>query len=262
MTTSKVDFTGVKMTLLATLYCRAIESREPQPILGDRISAEILQQVDYDFSKMRKANGDRYTIVIRAKQLDDWVTEFVTRHPDATVVHLACGLDSRAFRLDLPAGVRWFDLDFPDVIALRRQVYPDRHNYQLLASSATDSGWLAEVPTDRPTLVVAEGLLMYLHEAEVRQLLQQVTEHFPTGELMFDVLSPWLTRLVGFHHWGLRDPHEVERWLPGVQFVDEATVVGSPYAARIPTASYRRLFRAMRPFPALRGVMRLERFAF
>ncbi|MQA02028.1 MAG: hypothetical protein GEV07_04660 [Streptosporangiales bacterium] len=132
MTTGNVDFTGVKMTLLATLYARAVESREPRPILGDRIAAEILDKVDYDFTKVRKAAGDRYTVAIRAKQLDVWTTEFLAEHPDATVVQLACGLDSRAFRLDLLPAVRWFDLDFPDVVELRWQVYPSRANYQLL----------------------------------------------------------------------------------------------------------------------------------
>jgi O-methyltransferase involved in polyketide biosynthesis len=90
-------------------------------------------------------------------------------------------LDSRAFRLDVPERVRWYDLDFPDVIELRRRLYPERAGYRLLASLATDPGWLDEIPVDRPTLMVAEGVLPYLTAAEVRQLFVRLTDRFPSG---------------------------------------------------------------------------------
>ncbi|WP_208719834.1 class I SAM-dependent methyltransferase [Amycolatopsis circi] len=76
-------------------------------------------------------------------------------------------MDSRAFRLDPPSGVRWFDVDLPDVIALRRKLYSADDGYRTIAASVTDSGWLDEIPADRPTLILAEGLLRYLREAEV-----------------------------------------------------------------------------------------------
>jgi O-methyltransferase involved in polyketide biosynthesis len=60
---------------------------------------------------------------MRAKQLDDWSTDFLRRHPNAVVLHLGCGMDTRAFRLHPPETVQWFDVDQPDVIAFRRKLY-------------------------------------------------------------------------------------------------------------------------------------------
>ena len=77
----------------------------------------------------------------------------------STVLHLGCGLDSRVFRIDPPATVRWYDVDLPDVIDLRRRLYPERHDYELIATSVTDLRWLDGIPADRPVLVVAEGLV-------------------------------------------------------------------------------------------------------
>ena len=123
---------------------------------------------------------------MRAEQLDDWSTDFLRRYPDAIVMHLGCGMDTRAFRLDPPETVQGFDLDQPNVIALRRKLYDDRDGYRMIGSSVTDETWLDEISTDRPMLMVAEGLVMYLTEPEVRTLLQRLTDRFGSGELVFD----------------------------------------------------------------------------
>ena len=97
----------------------------------------------------------------------------------ATPSKMSSPPDSRAFRLDVPETVRWFDLDFPEVIALRRRLYPERDRYRLLAYSATDPGWLNELPADRPILVVAEGVLPYIASVDVRQLFVRLTDRLP-----------------------------------------------------------------------------------
>ena len=97
----------------------------------------------------------------------------------ATPSKMSSPPDSRAFRLDVPETVRWFDLDFPEVIALRRRLYPERDRCRLLAYSATDPGWLNELPADRPILVVAEGVLPYIASVDVRQLFVRLTDRLP-----------------------------------------------------------------------------------
>jgi O-methyltransferase involved in polyketide biosynthesis len=125
------------------------------------------------------------------------------------VLQLACGLDSRAFRLELPPGVQWYDVDFSDVIDLRKRLYPERDNHHLIGSSVTDEDWLDQIPAGRPTLVIAEGLVMYLARSEVRRLVARLTDRFPAGQLILDVVSPWAARsavLAGLRMWGLTDP--------------------------------------------------------
>ncbi|OBH04271.1 MULTISPECIES: class I SAM-dependent methyltransferase [unclassified Mycobacterium] len=269
--TDKVDFSdvawgSVEWTNLCTLYLRAYESRSPAPILGDTAAAEAVDRIDYDWARMRRAmrpGSNQYMVTMRAKQLDDWSANFLRRHPDAVVLHLGCGMDTRALRLNPPNTVRWFDVDQPDVIALRRKLYDDRDGYRMIGSSVTDD-WLDEVSTDRPMLMVAEGLVMYLTEPEVRTLLRRLTDRFGSGELLFDTVSPMGPRLSklftkGITKWGIRDAREIERWNPRLRLLERSTA--GALCERIPSAPLRLLWRLVNATP-LRNYDVLNRFAF
>src|SRR4029453_11127268 len=130
--TEKVHLTKEKETLLGRLYARALERRSQNPILRDEMAKNSIQGIDYDFEHLKV---DTLSIAIRAKQFDIWTTEFLADHPGATVLHLGCGLDSRVWRIDPPASVRWFDVDYPEVIELRRRLYPERAGYTTIGSS-------------------------------------------------------------------------------------------------------------------------------
>ena len=234
MTTAKVDFSSVRWgsvewTNLVTLYLRAYESRSRRPILGDNAAAEAVDRIDYDFKRIHRTSfpaSNQYMVVLRAKQLDDWCADFLRRQPDSVVLHLGCGLDSRAFRLTFPQSVLWFDIDQPSVIELRRRLYDDTEHYRMIGSSVTDPEWLDQIPTRRPTLVVAEGLLMYLREDEVRQLLQRLTDRLDRGELLFDTLSalaPLLSKALtkGIIKWGIGDTRDIQSWNPRLRFLEQ-----------------------------------------
>ena len=123
--------------------------------------------------------------------------------------------------------MQWFDVDQPNVIALRRKLYDERDGYRMIGSSVTDEVWLDEIPTDRPMLMVAEGLLMYLTEPEVRTLLQRLTDRFGSGELVFDTVSPMGPRLSkmltkGITKWGIRDARDIEQWNPRLRFLEQS----------------------------------------
>jgi O-methyltransferase involved in polyketide biosynthesis len=275
---NKLDFSGVRWgsvewTNLCTLYLRAYESRLDHPILGDRAAAEAVDRIDYDFARMRRTTlpwGNQFLVALRAKQLDIWVDQFLRRHPDAVVLHLGCGLDSRAFRLEVPSGVSWFDVDVPEVIALRQRLYTERPNYTMVGSSVTEPSWLDQIPAGRPALIVAEGLIMYLTEREIRDLLKRLTDRFDTGELLADLLSPWGPRLsnspvlakfpaAGITKWGTRDGHELLRWNPRLDLIETSTFLDP---AKIPLTPQRLLYRLWWAIPAMRNYDRLYRFGF
>lgn len=270
--TRKVDFSGVRWgsvewTNLGTLYLRACESRSPNPILGDDAAAEAVDRIDYDWARMRRymlPPANQWLVALRAARLDDWSAAFLGRHPDAVVLHLGCGMDTRAFRLRLPRHVQWFDVDQPNVIELRRKLYADRDGYRMLGSSVTEASWLDETPTDRPTLIVAEGLLMYLPQSEVRTLLQRLTDRFTTGELLFDTLSPMGPRLSkvfskGIVKWGTSDARELERWNPRFRFLEQNSALAG--YERINSTPIRLLYRLIHATPA-RNYDVLNRFEF
>jgi len=211
----QIPFKGVLETMLATLTMRAQDAAASSPTsqyLNDIWAQPVLDKLDYSPAKERI---DRIEFVLlRAKQFDDWTLEFLAEHADkeegVTVLHLACGLDSRCFRVgcfgsgdgrEVVCGmgegckVRWIDVDLPEVVRVREMAMPrplesNGREYTLLAKDVTDPTWLEEeIPADRPTLVIMEGLLMYLERAEVERLIRRICDHFPKGQIIADVLG-------------------------------------------------------------------------
>ncbi|KAK3361095.1 tetracenomycin polyketide synthesis O-methyltransferase tcmP [Lasiosphaeria ovina] len=211
MTKTKPNLSGVSETMLVVLTARAEDANRPDSVLHDTWAADVRAKLDYDFGARTPLNAGFFaTILLRARLLDAWAGAFLAAHPAATVLHLGCGLDSRALRLapvwtgsSNPAkAVRWLDVDVPPVAALRRQLMPapdvsgkGEAEYALVEASVTDDAWLDAVPADRPTLVVMEGLLPYLTPADARRLVQRIADRFPTGQLVFDVPGSWFLRV-------------------------------------------------------------------
>lgn len=243
----KVQLPNESASYLPTLYGKALDSRAEHPILADTFADEVVHRIDFDFETLRLAQGGAITLPIRAKHLDSWTREFLAAHPSATVLHLGCGLDSRVFRIDPPATVRWFDVDLPDVIDLRRKLYPERREYRLIATSVTDLRWLDEVPADRPVIVVAEGLMQYLPEPEALALFKRITTQFPSGQILFDAYSRLTVRVLSLFApliarrtrstatgdrlvlpWGIDDPHKLESQVPGLRLMTAVSFLTMP----------------------------------
>ncbi|WP_084804747.1 class I SAM-dependent methyltransferase [Bradyrhizobium sp. NAS80.1] len=192
-------------------------------------------------------------------------------HPEGCVLHLGCGLDTRVFRIDPSPSVRWFDVDYPEVIALRQRLYPARFGCELVSSSVVDPAWLERVPADRPVLVVAEGLVMYLRKDEVQRLFSAIVERFPAGEMAFDAFSrlgvwfvqrqPSVQATGATLHWSIDDPHDVERLVPRLKFVAEVPAYDRSYLDRFSFPG-RMSIKAMLAIPTLRRLGRFLRYRF
>ncbi|MBJ7341379.1 class I SAM-dependent methyltransferase [Mycolicibacterium sp.] len=264
----KVDFTGVpwrsvEWTNLCVLYLRACESRLEDSILSDHMAAEAVARIEYDFERIRRNVrpwANQFMVALRGVQFDAVATDYLSRHPEAVVLHLGCGLHSRAFRLAAAKGVRWFDVDLPNVIALRRQLYAESDTYRMIGSSVTDPGWIAELPRGGPVLIAAEGLLMYLRPPEITNLLGRLLDRFDTGELLADVLSAWGPRLSRVIAWGTRDGGEIARWDARLRLVEDSSVMAG--FDGIPLTPQRLLYRTLYAIPAIRDYDRIFRFAF
>src|SRR5262249_26830562 len=148
--------------MLATLYAKALDADAPRSILGDQYAKAAVARIDYDWAKTTITPRRAPSVAIRTAHFDNWTRQFLAVHEEAVVLHVGCGLDARVFRLDPGPGVRWYDIDYPDVIDVRERIYPGRMNYRMVRASVTDPSWLAKIPADRPALFLAEGLTMYL----------------------------------------------------------------------------------------------------
>lgn len=257
--------------MLTTLYCKALDAGSERPILGDRFAEEAVGRIDFDWDGLKVA--DRWTplVTVRTAQYDIWAADFLAAHPRATVIHLGCGLDSRVFRLDPGPGVHWYDVDYPDVIALREQLYPSRPGYHLVATSATDPSWLDEIPAEGPVLLLAEGISMYLTELEGTALLQHVVDRFGTGEVQIDFYN-WLVirsqrmqklqRQSGSTlHWAVNSPADVLGRVSGVRLLAAETFFDAPTFSRT-AAAFRVAGRLVRAVPPLRRALQYHRYAF
>lgn len=262
---AKITLTPEQETLLIPLYAKA---HPGNPLFFDPKAQEILNQVDYDFTRLRVPYKTVILVCQRAKKLDAVARDFLAERPSGVVLHLGCGLDSRFWRV-ADGKVEWYDLDMQPVIELRRRFYPMGERYHLIASSVTDMEWLTMVKaTDRPVLAVAEGLLMYLDEANVRSLFLNLHETFPHCRLVADVFSRMTARSATRHPslkqtgatigWGIDDPHEIESWSSGIKLIEEWFFTQDPDLARLSTG-YRLAYKLAGAF---RMVQRAHRIVY
>jgi O-methyltransferase involved in polyketide biosynthesis len=266
---TQIRLTNVQKTLLITLYAKAMDYRCANPILRDARADEMVRKIDYDFTKLNSWGNDNL-IVVRAKQYDDWIQEFIRDNQSCVVLNLGCGLDARVTRIDPPATLRWFDVDFPDVIQLRKNFYADRPGYRMIASSITDPAWLAEIPAGQPVLVIAEGVLEYLAAEEVKTLLNRLADRFSHGAMAFDVMNSFAIQsaksaakepTAGLHRWEVNDLREVDALDPRLKRDRAISVFRSPYIGKLPFG-YRLMYSAMALVPRFHNMIRLLHYQF
>ncbi|EMB0807440.1 MULTISPECIES: class I SAM-dependent methyltransferase [Pseudomonas] len=266
----RITLTGEKQTLLITLYAKALDSRLDDSILHDRFAEEAVRQIDFDFSRVALGKGNERALAMRSHYFDQACRDFLGRHPEGQVLNLGCGLDSRIYRVDPPAELPWFDLDYPEVMDLRERLYPPRAGaYRALRHSVDDDGWLQGVPRERPALVLAEGLMPYLRESQVRRLVERLVDHLGSGELLFDGygrlgimllrLYPPLRETGAQVHWSIDDPRDLERWHPALRFIEEVTDYDPQDVAKLPQSS-RLMLPIYNGFAFLRRMGRLIRY--
>ena len=245
------DLSDISETLLVTLYCRAVESETRDPIIVDRKACEIARKLDERLAaspiRMHRMLANRAlprylpaNMSLRARDFDRYVQEFLSKAPDGAIVNMGCGLDSRCFRVDNGQAL-WFNLDLPEVIEFRRQFLEETDRYRSISSSVLDFSWMDGVKAAgrRDHMFMAEGLLMYFHEDQVKALVLELLRRFPGSELVAEVTSSWIVRMlhgpfgrgsmqrkIGFARgvtfsFGVDSGDHFERWDPRIEFLDE-----------------------------------------
>jgi methyltransferase (TIGR00027 family) len=267
----RVGLTGAPLTMLATLYAKALDAQARNPILGDTLAIDAVSRIDYDWRRTTITARNAPSVVIRTAHFDNWAREFLSMHERAAVLHLGCGLDSRAFRLNPGPGVEWYDIHYPDVVALRQRLYAAREHYHPVAASVTDPGWLTAIAADRPALLIAEGLTYYLTKEDGVALFRRVVEHFASGELQFDAFNSLAVKLQKINgavrragvtlHWGIDGPEDISAAVPGVRLLAATSEFDAETFKEAPRA-YRLVGDVMSMMPAVRMMAQFHRYAF
>lgn len=238
----KVNLQGVPETMLQTLYARAAYSRQKNAKFHDKMAEEIVARMDYDFSLAQKDAAMSQGVIARTILLDRMAGDFIKENPGCTVVNIACGMDTRVYRLqEDPAvgknmsGVRWYNLDLPETIAVRRRFFDENGTVSMIAKSAMDETWasMIEEPRGR-VLVIVEGLVMYLTDQDVKHILSIINSRFAHAQVIMETMNPWVMEHMkeksieatkARFTWGIRSGRELERLAPEFTWEKDVSLV-------------------------------------
>lgn len=231
----KVQMQGVQETMLQTLYARAAYSKKSNAKFRDDKAVEIVSRMDYDFSLAKKDAMMSKGVIARTILLDRMVGDFIRENPKGTVVNIACGMDTRVYRLKTPPSVRWYNIDLPETIEVRRRFLAENGNISTIAKSAMDESWaeIIEEPKGR-TLIILEGLVMYLSKEDVKQILSIISGRFGQAEVIMETMSPWVVNHMkeksieatkAKFTWGIRSGKELEDILPEYTWIRDVSLV-------------------------------------
>jgi O-methyltransferase involved in polyketide biosynthesis len=173
----KIELGSVQKTLLLPLWGRAAETRKPNPMLIDTAAAEIIDKIDYDFSTIisKISFVTQLAWIARSIHIDRTINNFLSAHPEGTIVNLGCGLDTTYERVN-NGKLTWYDLDLPDVISLRKTFIRETHNRKFISASIADEKWIEQISGKHPVLFTAAGVLYYLEEPELKKFLKMIPE--------------------------------------------------------------------------------------
>ena len=189
----KIKVTGVPETMIQTLYARAKETKKDDAKIKDDIAVDIVEKIDYDFSKAENDKTMGSGVIARTIVLDTMVQQYLNEHPDTIVVNIGCGLDTRCYRMKGKYSL-WYNLDLPETIDIRSRF-----------------------------LVIVEGLSMYLSEADVKKIFSIIKKSFKTATVMIETMSPFFVKHIkeksiegsnAKFKWGVKNGRELEKIIP------------------------------------------------
>jgi methyltransferase (TIGR00027 family) len=193
---------GVGMTAVGVAYLRALETTRPDRLFADPLAGEFVKASGWappdgtenhlaDVSdEIRSFWGTiAQSAIVRTRFLDDFVIDACAADVRQFVI-LGAGLDARAFRLDWPSGVRFFELDVDDVMRFKERVIVSvgakPRVQRIVVLSDLRGDWLSDLTAagfhaSTPTAWIAEGLLIYLTEVENEVLLVSISRSSAPG---------------------------------------------------------------------------------
>lgn len=226
-----VNLTDLQSTVFIPLYARSQETFQ-KGIINDPQALQMVRQIAYDFRVVRRDWAVLLCNIVRTEIVDRLTRDFIRRHPNATIINLGCGLCTRLTRVD-NGKIRWFDIDLPPIISLKRHFITETDRYRFVSASIFDSKWITtirETLGSAPILLIAEGLLFYLPKKEVAIFFKMVAKAFPHAEFIFECANQFLKLLSPFFSsmrnsssrfkWAIHNLFSLKKWI-NVQILGE-----------------------------------------
>ncbi len=209
----KIEKNTVQETLIIPLYARKICSELYPTLYRDDAALRLIENIDYDFSEAEKKSRSlmqRFGALEVAMRQNDiaWeVRDYLKTHPKAAVVNLGCGLDNTGRACD-NGSCRLYNLDFPDVIAVRNELLPAGEREENIPCDLNDTAWFEKIDASNGAVFFASGVLYYFLKEQVRALAQAMADAFPGGVMVFDAANRTAVKMIA------------KTWLKGAKIKD------------------------------------------
>ena len=228
---------AVNKTLYIPLYGKAMVSSRGI-LLRDPDAEQLWDAAGIPLKGKAASKWLAYNMGMRSAVFDHWLRQQLT--PNAVVLHLGCGLDSRCNRVKCEN--LWFDVDFPAVIQERRKHFSESETYHMVGCDLREN-WLETVPQGGCAIVVMEGISMYLTAQERLALLKNLTAHFTEVRLLMDVYTVFAAKATKYKNpinevgvtevHGFDDPREPESGT-GFRFLKEHDLTPASMISQLP----------------------------
>ena len=189
-----VESNTVQETLVIPLYGRKLCTEQFPNLFRDDKAVELIKRIDYDFSVLeRRAKSTAYRfgaleVAMRENDLMTEARDYLKSHPSASVVNLGCGLDQTAENCD-NGMCRIYNLDLPDVIAVRNTLLPESERDRNIAADLNDLAWLDRIDAGNGVCFLAAGVFYYFKTEQIKRLFSAMAKRFPGGRLVFDTAN-------------------------------------------------------------------------
>ena len=241
---------SINKTLYIPLYGKSYVSKRGI-FLQDPKAEEIWSAESFPLNGKAKSKWLAYYMGIRSAVFDDWCRQKIATYPDAVVLHLGCGLDSRSLRVR-PENTVWYDVDFPVVIQERRRYYQETDVCRMIPGDLRESHWLQVIPRDTHAIVVMEGVSMYLTRSARTALLAALAGHFEHASLLLDCYTELAAKLSSYRNpvkevgvsavYGVNDPMTLAS--DTVSFIREHDMTPTAYTDEL-QGMERKIFKAL-----------------
>ena len=197
----KIEKNTVQETLVIPLYSRKLCTELYPNLFQDETAVRLIDQLDYDFSEAEKNSHSlmqrfgSLEVAMRQYDLAFEVRDYLKNHPNAAVVNLGCGLDSTGRACD-NGSCKIYNLDFPDVIAVRNELLPAGDREQNIPCDLNDTAWFSQIDATGGAIFFASGVFYYFLTGQVKMLVQSMADAFPGGVLAFDAANRTAVKMI------------------------------------------------------------------
>jgi O-methyltransferase involved in polyketide biosynthesis len=212
----KPNLIGPSESLLISLWTRT------KVFQDDQKAKEIIDNIDYDFSRFEKWEKLIRITIPKTDIVDIKASSFIKKHPYGVIINIGAGLDTRFFRLD-NGTIIWYEIDIKDAIELRKQFFQETKRYKFITASVADDRWVDQIKEeDKPILFIADSVLMFIEEKDVKHFFSLIIENFLQAEIVFEIIGPLIKKIKlpliqatkgkPSFKWLIWNIHDLEEW--------------------------------------------------